>query len=88
LDFIEINASNPFFQAIVSLKNGSILDTEALSRNTCECELKVRGSFCFCGAVRVLGIGVICRTASIGTGFSVTESALNKKLFIMSIRIL
>ncbi|MFA0815583.1 MAG: GGDEF domain-containing protein [Anaerofustis sp.] len=84
LEIIENKCIKSVFQPIVSLKNGSILGHEALSRITCECEIKSPGDlFVFAEQFGCLWeLELICRTAALERAFLSTDPPYNKKLFI------
>lgn len=72
------------FQPIISLRDGSILGHEALSRITCESEIKNTDIlFTIAGECkRLWDLELLCRTMALETAYSFMIPPYNKKLFI------
>lgn len=85
LDYIIDNKQiKTVFQPIVSLKNGSILGHEALSRITCDNEIK-NPEMLFTLAEeynRLCDLEFLCRTTALDTAYKFMVPPYNKKLFI------
>lgn len=72
------------FQPIVSLKDGSVFGHEALSRITCECEIRDPETL-FAAAVkynRLWQLELLCRTKALEAAFVFMIPPYSKKLFI------
>lgn len=72
------------FQPIVSLRDGSVLGHEALSRMTCESEIRnPEQLFRVAGeSDRLWDLELLCRTTALKTTFLNSGSAYGKKLFL------
>lgn len=84
LEIIENKCIRTVFQPIVSLKNGTVLGHEALSRITCECPIKSPGDlFVYAEEFGCLWeLELLCRTAALEKAFLSMEPPYNKKLFL------
>ena len=84
LEIIENKCIRTVFQPIVSLKNGSVLGHEALSRITCDCAIKSPGDlFVYAEQYGCLWeLELLCRTVALERAFLSNEMPYNKKLFI------
>ncbi len=85
LDYIISNKQiKTFFQPIISLRDGSVLGHEALSRITCESEIKNPDMlFTVAGEYnRLWELELLCRTTALEAAFKFMVPPYSKKLFI------
>ncbi|MBR0598692.1 GGDEF domain-containing protein [Sinanaerobacter chloroacetimidivorans] len=85
LDFIiEQKQIRTVFQPIISLRDGSVLGHEALSRITCDCEIK-NPDMLFAAASeynRLWDLELLCRTTALEAAYKFMIPPYSKKLFI------